>query len=111
MYLSVRGKSNSKYIDPNNPEAQFYEIFARNSPQTFGFKYQGRDTGITVDSKSWIPHLSLVIYSVQYPRYLFMFSLASKPSGFSKEIVTLGFCILPRESTSQRWYVYSLPKS
>lgn len=29
MYVSLQSKSNSKYIDPNNPEAEFYEIFGR----------------------------------------------------------------------------------
>lgn len=50
--LSLQSKSNSKYSDPNNPEAEFYEVSGYNSPQTLGFKHQESDTGITVDSES-----------------------------------------------------------
>lgn len=32
MYVSLQSKNNCKYNDPNNPEAEFYEIFGHNSP-------------------------------------------------------------------------------
>lgn len=70
-----------------------------------------RDTGITVNTKSWISSLwSQVIYSVQYLPYLFIVSLASKLAVFSKEIVTTRFLYSTQRGSMSYWFWVSLSK-